>query len=96
MLRQLMDLFFKLHQRESNSLNLLIGETAAVHTAYCLSFENLPQELDQRQHQLREPLLDTFRVHVYPLGQRATYVLQLTTECFEVFGRQRCRAARGR
>ena len=74
---QLVHFFFELHQGKSDALHLLVAETAAFHAAYGLSFEQLAQELDQRQHELRQPLLDAFRVDVDPARQRAAHLLEL-------------------
>src|SRR6266852_2691848 len=59
LLGELVHFFFQLHQCESDALHLLISETAALHAAHGLAFEQLPQELDQRQHKLSQPLLYT-------------------------------------
>ena len=64
MLGQLVNLCFEHHECQSDALYLLVAECAALHASYSLSFEQLPQELDKCQNQLRQPLLLTDGVGV--------------------------------
>src|SRR3712207_960486 len=67
---QLAQLLFELHQGEAQLLDLLGRKVAAFHPAHGLLFEQAADQLDQRQDELRQALLDRLRIDVDALGQR--------------------------
>src|SRR5919204_5116683 len=83
LLGKLVDLFFELHQCKSDALYLLLAETPAFHAAHGLSFEQLAYELDQRQHQLSQSLLNTFWIDIDSTWETAAHLLKLAPELFE-------------
>src|ERR671911_2271774 len=68
-LPQLLHLLVERHERAPEVLDLLVAEPAAVDPAQRLALHQLPQQLDDRQHELREPLLDRVGVGVDAAAQ---------------------------
>ena len=78
-----MDLLFEPHEREAHTLHLFVGQRASFHTPHRLPFEELPQEFNEREHELGEPMFDPFRVNIHPFGQDATKSLHLAAQVVE-------------
>src|SRR5690349_4651862 len=83
-LRQLAHAAVELHEGLPQALDLLVAEVAGVHTAQRLSLHQLAQELDQREHELRETLLDLLRVGLDAARERLWKVLELAGDAAEV------------
>src|SRR5690348_9039889 len=47
-----------MHERQAELFDLLVGQRPVVHPPERLALHQLAQQLDQRQHELRETLLD--------------------------------------
>src|SRR5438094_691402 len=60
-LRELVNLPFQLHQGFAHLFNLLVGQRTPFHAADRLAFEQLAEQLNQAQHEFRQPLLDVLR-----------------------------------
>src|SRR5207253_3555218 len=60
-LRELVNLPFQLHQGFAHLFNLLVGQRPPFHAADRLAFEQLAEQLNQAQHEFRQPLLDVLR-----------------------------------
>src|SRR5579884_3081165 len=62
------------HEGQSEPLDLLVAERPGVHAPQRLALHQLAEQLDQRQHELREPLLHLLRVRGHaprrPVGSR--------------------------
>jgi hypothetical protein len=86
LLRELVHFFLEFHQCESDPLNFLVAQTATFYPPNCLPFENLSKELNQRQHQLRQPLLHTLRNDIDAIRQCTTdpQIVQLATQPLEL------------
>src|SRR5207237_9868795 len=78
----------ELHERLAEPVDLLVGERAVLHPAQRLALHQLPEELDQRQHELSEALLDTFRIGVHPPREGLLDVLELARDPTEVAARR--------
>lgn len=59
---ELRHLFVELEERLSHPLDLLVRQGAGLDSPSRLAFEQLTDELDNGEHELREALLDPFRV----------------------------------
>ena len=83
--RDVADGFLELHQRPPNLFDLMVRERAGVHTADCLPLEELPDEFDEGEHQLRDRLLNVVRVGV-PAQRRcaAGGALELVSKVVEL------------
>src|SRR5919199_3002517 len=55
---QLLHPRLELHERLAHALDLLVGQRAVLHAPQGLALHQLPEELDERQDELRETLLD--------------------------------------
>ena len=84
MLAQLLHAAVELHERPPQALDLLLGQPAAVDPAQRLALHQLPQQLDDRQHELGEALLDRLRVGVDAAAERVRRVRELARERVEV------------
>src|SRR5690349_6516802 len=62
---QLLHPLGELHERLSQPLDLLVVERACLHPPERLSFHQLAQQLDQRQHELRQSALDVLGIGAY-------------------------------
>src|SRR5439155_491486 len=80
-----MHLLFEPHQREAHPLDLVVAQRAALHSPDRLALEQLPEELYEGEHELREPLLDAVRIDVHVLRQDATKSLHLAPQLRELF-----------
>jgi hypothetical protein len=49
-----------------------------------LPFEQLSQELNEREYEVGEPMFDPFGVHIHPFGQDATKSLHLATKIIQL------------
>ena len=61
-LRELVHALFELHERLAETLDLLVVEVPRLHAAKRLTFHELPEQLDQSEHELREPALEALLV----------------------------------
>src|SRR5690349_17924945 len=84
MLDQLLHAAIELHERVAEALDLLVGQRAAVHPAERLPLHQLPQQLDEREHELREALLDLLGIGVHPARERLRQMLELAGDAPEV------------
>src|SRR5687768_12694879 len=66
----LVHLFFELHQRGTQPLDLFLAEITAVHASQRLFLEKAPHQLDDRQNQFRQPVLDDLGIGRDPLRDR--------------------------
>src|SRR5690606_2798222 len=76
--------FLQAHERESEVLDLVIRQSAALHSADCLVLEHLSQKLEQRVHELRQTRLDDVRLRIDALRQCGRDLAQLRREEREV------------
>src|SRR5712691_6420391 len=67
-----MHLLLEPHKRNSHSLYLFVAQRASFHAPHGLALQQLTQKLDERKHELREPLLDLIRIHIHPFREDAT------------------------
>ena len=58
----------ELHERAAQALDLLLGQRAGVDAPQRLALHQLAQQLDDREHELGEPLLDRLGVGVDARG----------------------------
>src|SRR5690349_15666183 len=84
MLDQLLHAAIELHERVAEALDLLVGERAALHPAERLPLHQLAQQLDEREHELREALLDLLGVGVHSARERLGQMLELAGDSPEV------------
>ena len=63
-----MDLFFEPHERDAHALHLFVAQCASFHAPHGLSLEQLSQELDEREDELGEPVLDCVGIYIHPIG----------------------------
>src|SRR4051794_22700492 len=83
-LRELVHALLELHERLPETLDLLVVEVPHFHAAERLALHQLPQELDQGEHELSEPTLDVLRVGLDPARQRAPRALEIARDRREV------------
>src|SRR4051812_42662916 len=83
-LSELVHALFELHERLAETLDLLVVEVPHLHAAERLALHQLPQELDQREHELREPALDVLWVGLNPSRQRASRTFEIARDRREV------------
>src|SRR5262249_9382879 len=81
---ELLHALVELHEGLAEPLDLLVGERAAVDAPQCLTLHELTQELDDRQHELREPALDALRVGVDAPRERVIEPRMIVGEEVEV------------
>ena len=55
---QLVHALLELHERAAEALDLVVGQAAAVDAPQRLALHQLAQQLDHREHELREAALD--------------------------------------
>src|SRR4051794_707155 len=72
------------HEREPETLDLLVVECPLLHPAKRLPLHELTQELHERQHELRQPPLDLLRVGVDAPRERIPDLLQLPRDRLHV------------
>ena len=75
-----MHLLLEPHERKSHSLYLFLAQRASFHAPHGLALEQLTQKLDEREHELREPLLDLIRIHIHAFGEDATKSLDFASK----------------
>jgi len=75
-----MHLLLEPHERNPHSLYLFVAQRASFHAPHGLALQQLTQKLDERKHELREPLLDLIRIHIHPLREDATKSLDFASE----------------
>src|SRR5690349_24753927 len=76
------------HEREPETLDLLVVECALLHPPQRLPLHQLPQELDERQHELGEAALDALRIGVHSPWERIRAVGELAREPVDVAARR--------
>ena len=87
LLGQLVHPLLELHERLAETLDLLVRRGCPPPSAERLALHELPQQLDQRQHELREPVLDVLGIGLDPARQRAPRPLEVA--CDRLRGRRR-------
>jgi len=68
LLTQLLDLFGLLHQGQTQSLDLIVGEGSGIHAPDGLTLQELMQQAYQHQYQLTDPVLDVFTGYIDARG----------------------------
>src|SRR5947207_2167314 len=68
MLLELLHTLIEPHEGLPHALDLLVGQRVQLHTPQRLPLHQLAQQLDQRQHELREAALDLVRIGVDAAG----------------------------
>src|SRR4051794_5994917 len=84
---RLLQLFHPLleqHEGLAQPLHLIRRETAALDPAERLALQQLPQQLDQRQDELRKALLELVAIGVDPATQGSVQPIQLIAEELQV------------
>src|SRR5204863_3570628 len=76
-LLQLLHPLLEEHERLTQPLDLLRGERPALDPPERLALHELAEELHQRQHELRQPLLEVVAVGVDPPAKRAVQAVEL-------------------
>src|SRR5947209_10473347 len=66
---ELVQAFRGQHQRLPQAFDLLVAEAAGLDTAERLTLHQLPQQLDDGQHELGQPALDVLGISVDPARQ---------------------------
>jgi hypothetical protein len=69
-LLQLIHPIIEPQQRETESLDLLVGKAATIHSADGLMFKDAAQQFYHGKYKPRKALLDLVRVGVYPFRER--------------------------
>src|ERR1043166_9680691 len=59
----------QLEKRQTEPLDLVLAQRAAVHATNGLMLQDFPKQFYHRQHETRKALLDTLRVSVDTVGQ---------------------------
>src|SRR5690349_6825360 len=72
------------HERLPETLDLVVVERALLHAAERLALHQLPQELDQRQHELGETALDLLRVGVDAPREHVAEPLERSRDAIDV------------
>src|SRR5436190_624875 len=83
MLLELLHTLIELHERLPHALDLLVGQRVQLHPPQRLPLHQLAQQLDERQHKLREAALDLFRIGVDAAGKRFRHVLEVAGDSSE-------------
>src|SRR5215213_3111217 len=87
-LGQLLHALLELHERLAETLDLLVVQVPRLHAAKRLAFHELPQQLDQGEHELREPALDVLGIGLDAPRQRAPRAFEVTCKRLEVAARE--------
>src|SRR5690606_2881681 len=85
-LLELLHALLQAQERGAQPLDLLVAERAALDASHGLALHELTQQLHQRQHQLRQPPLDTFGIRVHAARQPSIQTLDLLGHLVEGFG----------
>src|SRR6266480_2260447 len=64
-LGQLLHAAVELHEGLPEPLDLVVGERSGLHPPQCLALHELPQQLNEREDELRQALLDFLRIRVH-------------------------------
>jgi hypothetical protein len=80
MVGQFLNFLLETHKRQPHPLDFLVGKAATFHAPYRLALEKLSHELDEREDELGETLLDTFRIHINAFGEQPAKLLNLTPQ----------------
>src|SRR5881398_2317286 len=88
LLGQLLHPLLELHERLPEALDLLVVQVSRFHAAKRLAFHELPEQLDEREHELREPALDVLRVGLDAARQSAARPFEIASERLEVAARE--------
>src|SRR5438067_4673961 len=83
---ELLHAALELHERLAEPLDLLVGEVPLLHPVERLPLHELTEELDEREDELREALLDLLGVGVHPSWKRALEPVELARDRVEVAG----------
>jgi hypothetical protein len=78
------DLLLEPHEREAHTLDLFVGQRASFHSSDSLPFQQLPQEFDEREHELGKAMLDSLWIHIHAFGQDATKPIDFAAEILEL------------
>src|SRR3954471_13495308 len=81
---ELFHALLELHERLAETIDLFVGQRRVVHPPQRLPFHQLPQEFDEREHELRQPALDRSRVGVDPSRKGGTDAVELVRQRPEV------------
>src|SRR3954451_7441043 len=76
MLGQLPHAALQLEEGVAEALDLLVAERAVVHPAQRLPLHELPEQLDEREHELGETLLDLLGIGVHSPGKGLRQVVE--------------------
>src|SRR3954454_13088279 len=87
-LGELVHALLELHERLAETLDLLVVEVPDFHAAERLALHQLPQKLDQREHELCKPTLDVLRVRHDPSRQRAARAFEIARKRRQVAARE--------
>src|SRR6185503_6813177 len=83
--RDVDDRFLELHQRAADVFRLARRQRTRFHAADGLPFEQLADELDEREHQLRDRALDIVWIGVPPQRRRlAAGAFELAAQAVEL------------
>src|SRR5215210_1624246 len=74
----------ELHERLTQALDLLVGERPSLHPPERLALHQLPQQLDERQDELREAALDPLRIGLDPPRQGVLHAVELGDEPVQI------------
>src|SRR4051794_13932004 len=84
MLGQLAHAPIELHEGLDQPLDLLVAERSGLHSPQRLALHQLPQQLDERQHELRETLLDLLRIGLDAARERLRRVVEVACDGAQV------------
>src|ERR1051325_10875679 len=85
---QLLHPRLEFRERVAEPLDLFVGQRSGLHAAQRLALHQLAEELDQRQDELRETLLDALGVGVDATRKRLLDVLELAGDSAKVAARR--------
>src|SRR4051812_42086000 len=84
MFGQLAHALVEFQEGVAQALDLLVGERSVVHPAERLTLHQLPEQLDQREHQLGESLLDLLGIGVHAAREGLGKVVELACDPTQV------------
>src|SRR5690242_4102051 len=83
-LGQLVHALLELHERLAETLDLLVALVPRRHAAERLRAHQLPEQLDEGEHELCVPALDVLRIGLDAARQRAACSFEVACESLEI------------
>src|SRR3954454_5295632 len=86
LLTKLIHPLVQLHERAAEPLDLLLAQIPAVDPAQRLSLHDLPEQLDDRQDELRQAALDVLGIGIHAPRQRVVEPRRVPCKQVEILG----------